>query len=153
MKKITLVSSLLIAILFGTFQNSFAAKSAPSVFSVTFASKAYWDGPSKSCLNRDKGCCFHLEVGGGGILAPGQIIGTITTSGSNTLLFSFSKSSGITPATFADLFKNGQFILDGTGTFAEDLLSQLGLSSSFTLSAGNYSYSQNGDTIVVTFKY
>lgn len=153
MKKIVLVSSLLIVIFFGTFQNSFAAKSAPSIINITIVSKAYWDGTSKSCLSRDHGCCIHIEIGGGGLLAPGKIIGTITSSGSNTLLFSFSKSSGITPATFADLFKNGQFILDGTGTFAEDLLSQLGLSSSFTLSSGNYSYSQNGDTIVVSFKY
>jgi len=151
MKKILIISGFVIAILFGSFQKSNAVCSAPSGIIIDFSSKAYWDGPSQSCLPRDKGCCFHISVSIG-ILSPGIIHGTLDQSRDGALTFSFSKSTGVLSSTLMDFCKRGMFVLDGTGTFSDEILKKLGLPSGFKLPSGQYPYVENGDVVTVTLK-
>jgi len=152
MKKVLLFSGFIIVVLlFCAFQKSTAGNPSPIGIGIDFSSKAYWDGPSKSCLPRDKGCCFHISIDLD-VLAPGHINGTLETRQNGEIAFSFSKRGGILPETWKELVKNGYFILDGNGTFSEEVLKKLGLPPSFKLSEGKYSYSENGDFVTVIFK-
>jgi hypothetical protein len=151
MKKIIVFSSLLIVILICSFQRSTAGNPSPLGIGIDFSSKAYWDGPSQSCLPREKGCCFHISFDFK-VLAPGHIYGTLETRQNNELAFSFSKKGGLLPETWKELVRNGYFVLDGDGTFSEDLLKKLGLPANFKLSEGKYSYTENGDIATVIFK-
>jgi hypothetical protein len=126
---------------------------APALISIDFSSKAYWDGPSHSCLPREKGCCFHIEFGSSGtLLAPGQIIGTMDIKQNKEIVFSFSKKGGIRSETIKELLNGGYFILDGEGTFSEEILKKLGLPANFKLSEGKYPYTESGDFVTVIFK-
>ncbi len=116
---------------------------------VVFSAKAYWDGQTKSCCPREKGGCCHIWLDR--FVGPGQITGTMETSGGN-LIFTASKSKGMQPETYGQLFNAGKFILDGPMTFSSEVLSKLGLRSDFILPAGAYSCSFNGDDIVITLK-
>ncbi len=151
MKKILSISSFILVILLGSFQNSNALTPAPSMIGISFSSKAYWDEGLRCCKPRDKGCCFHIElmpIAPG----PGQINGTLETRQNNEIAFSFSKRGGILSETWNELSKNGYFILDGDGTFSQEILRKLGLPANFKLSEGNYTYTENGDVVTVVFK-
>jgi hypothetical protein len=152
MKKILNISGFILVILLGCFQNSKAVNSAPTGINIDFSSKAYWDGASQSCLPRDKGCCFHISIDIG-MLAPGHINGTLYQSMDGVLTFSFSKKTGVLSSTLMELCKHGMFVLDGTGTFSDEILKKLGLPSAFKLPSGEYPYVENGDVVTVTFKY
>lgn len=151
MKKILSISSFILVVLLGSFQNSNAVNSAPLGVGISFSSKAYWDGTTHSCLPRDKGCCIHIEfipiVPG-----PGQINGTLEIRQNNEIAFSFSKRGGILSETWNELSKNGYFMLDGDGTFSQEILKKLGLPANFKLSEGRYPYTENGDVVTVVFK-
>jgi hypothetical protein len=149
MKKLVLVSSLIIVVLTGCFQMSTANASTPVGLGITFVTKAYWDGQTKSCISRDKGFCFHLTIGTDRPIG-GQVLGSASVV-NNVLIFTFSKTTGITSDTFNALFNNGSIVLDGDGTFSSDALSQLGLSSNYYIPAGTYSYTVNGDIVTITF--
>jgi hypothetical protein len=151
MKKVLLFSSLLIVILICSFQKSTAGNPSPIGIGIDFSTKAYWDGPSKSCLQREKGCCFHISIEFN-VLAPGHINGTIETRQNGEVAFSFSKRGGILPETWKELVRNGYFILDGDGTFSEELLKKLGLPANFKLNSGAYPYTENGEIVTVIFK-
>jgi hypothetical protein len=131
-----------------------AVKASNSVISsqieVIFVSKAYWDGPSKSCLDREKGCCVHIKINLP--LLDNQISGDLTNYEEQGLKFSFSKKSGIKQETLNDLIKTGKFYLDGEGTLSEELLKTLKLSSTFKIAPGYYNYKENGDIMTVFFK-
>jgi hypothetical protein len=153
MKKMTCISFAILIMILGSFKTSVAGKSAPLGIGITFCTKAYWDGETKSCVHCEKGCCFHIEFStGGGAFAPGQIVGTLEIRSNNVVAFSFSRKNGALPETLRTLLKDGNFILDGDGTFSEDIIAKLGLPPHFKLVAGPYSYSENGDVIVVLFK-
>lgn len=154
MKKIVFFTPIILVILLGSFQNSYAGSSAPVGIGITFSSKAYWDNTTKSCEPRDKGCCFHIEINLNVVtLAPGQIIGTLEQSKDGLLTFSFSTRTGILTATLMTLCKHGMFTLDGTGTFSDEILKKFSLPPNFTLPPGEYPYVENGDVIMVSFKY
>lgn len=151
MKKILSISSFILVILLGSFQNSNALTSAPSIIGISFSSKAYWDEGLQRCVDREKGCCLHIaliHITPG----PGQINGTLETRQNNEVAFSFSKRGGILPETWNELSKTGYFMLDGDGTFSQEILRKLGLSSNFKLSEGRYPYTENGDVVTVIFK-
>ncbi|MCX6246651.1 MAG: hypothetical protein NTW10_02855 [Bacteroidetes bacterium] len=153
MKKILFVSGLILVILTASFKESFAVCFSPALISIEFSSKAYWDGPSKSCLPRDNGCCFHISFGGSDSpVSPGKIIGSLDIRPKNEIVFTFSIKAGILPGTSKEFLKGGYFILDGEGTFSEEILAKLGLPASFRLSPGRYPYTENGDVVTVIFK-
>ena len=54
----------------------------PLGVSIVFVSKAYWDGGTKSCLDRERGCCIHIVFGTN--LSEGQIMGDMNYSESFT---------------------------------------------------------------------
>ena len=151
MKKILSISSFILVVLLGSFQNSNALTPAPSMIGISFSSKAYWDEGLRSCQPREKGCCIHIEfipiVPG-----PGQINGTLETRQNNEIAFSFSKRGGILSETWNELSKNGYFMLDGDGTFSQEILKKLGLPANFKLSEGRYPYTENGDVVTVILK-
>jgi hypothetical protein len=152
MKKILIILSFILVILLGSFQKSNAVSFAPTGIEIDFSSKAYWDGASHSCLPRDKGCCFHISISVD-MLAPGHINGTLDQSKDGVLTFSFSKKTGVLSNTLMELCKHDMFVLDGTGTFSDEILKRLGLPSAFKLPSGEYPYVENGDVVTITFKY
>ena len=142
----------MLALIIGiSIQTIASTNSLPIGIGIDFSSKAYWDGTTKSCLPRDKGCCFHISIEFK-VIEKGQIRGTLETRPNNEIAFSFSKRGGILPETWKELVNNGYFILDGDGTFSEEILRTLGLSANFRLSVGKYSYTENGDVVTVIFK-
>lgn len=149
MKKITFLSTLVVLIIAGI-----AAKATNSAtfsqIEIIFSSKAYWDGPTKSCLPRDKGCCLHFSFKVP--LLEDQIFGDLTNYEGQGVKLSFSKKSGIQQETLIELTKTGKFYLDGEGTFSEELLKALKLPLSYKISPGYYPYQENGDLITVFFK-
>jgi hypothetical protein len=116
---------------------------------ISFSTKAYWNGTE--CADRIKGCCLHIEMN---MVppGPGQIVGEISSSADGGLRLIASKKDGILQATFTDLFRKGKFIVNGTGTFSQDLLSKLGLDANFIIPEGEYPYSIEGDKITIIFK-
>jgi hypothetical protein len=148
MKKITFILTLVVFIIAGM-----AAKAAhfetSSQIEVIFVSKAYWDGTTKSCLDREKGCCLHFSFKVP--ILEDQIFGDLTNYQGQGLKLSFSKKSGIQQGTLIELTKTGKFYLDGEGTLSEELIKALKLPSSFKISPGYYPYQESGDLITVIF--
>lgn len=147
-------ASILIMIAISVISTSLLAgnghlSAVPSKLTIVFASKAYWDGPSQSCLPRDKGCCFH--IGFTTSLLDGQIIGELNYTPGAGLTFTFNKRTGITAATFNELCKSGKFYLDGTGTLSEEILRMLKMPESYSIPSGYYSYRVEGEVVSVTF--
>lgn len=152
MKKILVLTGIL---LFGfcTMQLHATEKNQPakpSKFEIVFSAKAYWDGQTKSCLPREKGCCFHISFNA--IILEGQMIGEMTYTATDGLVFTFNKRTGITPQTFKELFGSGKFVLDGTGTLSDEIIRMLRLPVNYTIPAGNYGFRTSGDMISITFK-
>jgi hypothetical protein len=149
MKKITFLLTVVVIMI-----ASVAVKATSSVISsqieVIFSSKAYWDGTTKSCLPRDKGCCIHISINVP--LFEHQISGDLTNYEGQGVKLSFSKKSGIQKETLTELTKTGKFYLDGEGTLSEELLKTLKLPLSFKISPGYYPYQETGDLITVFFK-
>lgn len=152
MKKSFLVISIIACMVFfgKTHANQATANVSPAKFIFVFASKAYWDGQTQSCVPRDRGCCIHIGFSTQPI--DGQITGEMNYSASSGIVFKFSKSSGITPKTLHDLVKDGKFYLDGKGTFSEEVIKILGLPLSYSIPAGYYPCSVEGDIVTVTLK-
>lgn len=123
----------------------------PPIFGIkiSFSTKAYWDG--NQCAPREKGCCFHIEmtmVPPG----PGQISGEMSYSMEGGLRLTTSKKDGISVDAFTELFRKGKFIINGPGTFSQDLLSKLGLNANYIVPEGEYPYTIEGDKITIIFK-
>jgi hypothetical protein len=121
-----------------------------SQIEVIFVSKAYWDGTTKSCLDRERGCCLHISFKVP--LLDHQIFGDLTSHEGQGVKLSFSKKSGVRQETLTELTKTGKFYLDGEGTLSEELLKALKLPLSFKISPGYYPYQESGDLITVIFK-
>lgn len=121
-----------------------------SQIDIVFSSKAYWDGATKSCLPRDKGCCLHISVNLP--LLDNQIFGDISNNEGKGVKFSFSKNKGIQKEALSELTKTGKFYMEGEGTLSEELLKSLKLPSSYKILPGYYPYQENGDLITVFFK-
>ncbi len=117
---------------------------------VVMSAKSYWDGASKSCLPREKGGCCHIWFDRA--IGPGQMGGNLEMDANLLFTFTTSKSKGMQPETFDQLFRGGKFILDGPLTFSQEVLSKLGLKNDFTIPGGAYPCSFNGDDIIITFK-
>ena len=131
--------------------NLYALRNSPmGLLSISFSSKAYWDGTM--CAPREKGCCFHIEIGGILRPQPGQITGDLNYSIDGSLIFTFSKTKGLLPETLKELCKSGKFIVEGEGTFQQEVLERIGYSGKLILPAGAYPYKENGDLIEVKFK-
>jgi hypothetical protein len=149
MKKFTFLSTMVVLIIAGL-----AVKATNSVtvsqIEIIFATKAYWDGPTKSCLDREKGCCLHISINVP--LLDHQISGDLTNYEGQGVKFSFSKRSGIQQETLSELTKTGRFYLEGEGTLSEELLKALKLPLSYKISSGYYPYQEKGDIITVIFK-
>jgi hypothetical protein len=151
MKKLTQFFGLFIFVILLAGLTAPICSASPVGIGISFSSKAYWDNNLKRCADRERGCCFHVEITLD-VLSPGHINGTLEKRQNNELVFSFSIRGGILPETYKELLKNGYFNLDGDGTFSEDVLKKLGLPAGFRLSGGSYPYSENGDVVTVTFK-
>jgi hypothetical protein len=117
---------------------------------IIMTSKAYWDGPTKSCLPRDKGFCCHISVTA--MPGHGQISGTLEVNESNTLVLSVSKPSGLDRETYNEYFSKDKFLLDGDLTFSQEILNKLRLPAGFTISSGEYPYTTTGEMIRIYFK-
>ena len=124
--------------------------SSLSQIEILFVSKAYWDGPTRSCLDREKGCCLHISLKVP--VLDHQIFGDLTVYEGQGVKLSFSKKNGISQETFFDLTRTGKFYIDGEGTLSEDLLKALKLPLSFKILPGYYPYQEDGDIITVFFK-
>lgn len=141
MKKITFLLAVIIVMI-----STMAFKA--NAIEVTFSSKAYWDGPTKSCMPREKGCCFHISFA---TVLDGQMGGDLTNNSSG-LAFKISKTKGITPGVYKEFFSTGKFHLEGEGTFSEEILQKLGLPRGYVLKEGYYSIKEEGDNLTVYFK-
>jgi hypothetical protein len=122
---------------------------AMSQIEILFVSKAYWDGTTRSCLDREKGCCLHISLKVP--VLDHQIFGDLTNYEGQGVKLTFSKKSGIQKETLIELTKTGKFYIDGEGTFSEDLLKTLKLPLSYKIATGYYSYQEDGDFITVFF--
>ena len=122
----------------------------PTGISITIATKAYWDGATKSCLDREKGWCVHLTIEID--VLEGQIKGELTNPGLSGLTFTFNKRTGILPETLNNLVKNGTIYANGEVTFSEDLLMKLGLPSNYKIKEGYYPIQVLGEEVKVVFK-
>jgi hypothetical protein len=149
MKKITFFLTLVVIMIASAVVRATNSETFSQI-EVTFTSKAYWDGTTKSCLPRDKGCCLHISFNVP--LLDHQIFGDLTNYEGQGVKLSFSKKSGIQKETLTDLTKTGKFYLDGEGTLSEELLKTLKLPLSFKISPGYYPYQESGDQVTVFFK-
>lgn len=120
-----------------------------SQIEIIFVSKAYWDGTTRSCLDREKGCCLHISVKVP--ILDNQIFGDLTTYEGQGVKLSFSKKNGIRQETLIELTRTGKFYLDGEGTLSEELLKALKLPITYKILPGYYPYQENGDIITVFF--
>jgi hypothetical protein len=150
------MKKLILIVIVGLFTNPFlfAGSEPPKCqnqmdFSIVFVSKAYWDGPSKSCLDRERGCCIHI---GFNTIIDGLIIGKMAYSDGTGLIFTIPKKTGILQSTYDYFIRNGNFYMNGEGTFSEELLKKLGLPDNYTIRSGNYPVQVNGEEIKVIFK-
>jgi len=150
MKNAILIIFLSLVTMFGTCTMMNASNVSPVGIGVSLSSKAYWDGPTQSCLPREKGFCLHIAIN----LMPvhGQIFGTIEQKEGKTLELTVSRNKGIDKETFYELFKAGKFIADGPITFSTDVLEKLKLPASYSIPAGEYPFSIEGDRITIYFK-
>jgi hypothetical protein len=149
MKKITFFLTLVVLIIVGNAVKATTFETSSQI-EVIFASKAYWDGPTKSCLPRDKGCCLHFSFKVP--ILEDQIFGDLTNYEGQGVKLSFSKKSGVQQGTLNGLIKNGKFYLEGEGTMSEELLKALKLPSTYIIPPGYYTYEERGDIITVFFK-
>jgi hypothetical protein len=152
MKTIKLFTVLILSIVIVS-RISFATSAySPSFLgiSIIMTSKAYWDGPTKSCLPRDKGFCCHIAFNT--MPGHGQISGTLEVNESNILVLSVSKPAGLDRETYNEYFSKDKFILDGDLTFSQEVLNKLRLPAGFTISSGEYPYTTAGETIRIYFK-
>ena len=152
MKTIYRISFPLMSILlaFGVF----AAKMVPPgivPIHVVFSSKAYWDGPSKSCLPREKGGCCHIWLDGMEP-GPGEISGELVLFNGKIFQLSFSRSKGLKNETYLKYFTDGKFTLDGPVTFDPNVLSKLEIDEKYVIPPGTYSVTANGDLLTIIFK-
>jgi hypothetical protein len=148
MKKVLAIVSLMVMVL-GMNSNSFAFKyQLLTGINIDFSTKAYWDGPSKSCLPREHGFCFHISFDLNN--QSDRMQGTLDNSALNGLTLTFSKKTGAVSGV-NELLKGGYFTMDGDATFSEELLMKLGLPKGYTIKAGKYPYSDNGSSITVSF--
>ncbi len=118
---------------------------------VVFSAKAYWDGPTKSCIPREKGGCCHIWVEGMEP-GPGEMAGEMTMVRDKTCQFTVSRSKGMNTEHRMNCFSDGKFNLDGPLTFDPDLLKKLGFDENFTVPAGTYPVTFSGDILTITFK-
>lgn len=134
--------------------SAFSANAVSPVFfsiHVVFSSKSYWDGPSKSCIPREKGGCCHIWADGM-IAGPGEISGEMVVLKDRIIQFTVSRGKGMNTETYQKYFSGGRFTLDGPITFEPAVLSKLGLDPSYSVPAGSYPVSSNGDLVTVTFR-
>jgi len=149
MKKITFFLTLVVLIIVGITAKATTFETSSQI-EIIFVSKAYWDGTTKSCLDREKGCCLHISLKVP--IIDHQIFGDLTNYEGQGVKLSFSKKSGIQKETLTELTKSGKFYIDGEGTLSEELLKALKLPLSFKISPGYYPYQESGDLITVIFK-
>ena len=128
--------------------------SSPSFLglSVSFSTRAYWDGPTQGCLPRERGWCLHISIDATAPMPGGTICGEINNLATTGLTLTFNKKTGITPETFSKFFRNGKFNLDGEGTMAGEITGKLGLPPSFIIPEGTYNYMETGDIVTINFK-
>jgi hypothetical protein len=152
MRKIKLVSVLVISFLVVSGSILASRASSPSLLgiSIIMTSKAYWDGPTKSCLPRDKGFCCHVSFNT--MPVHGQILGEIEISDANSMVLTIAKTKGLDRETFMEYFTKDKFMLNGPITFSPEILEKLKLPLSYSIPAGEYSYSVAGDVIRVFLK-
>jgi hypothetical protein len=152
MKATYRISVLLMSMLFTV--SVFSAKAvSPMLFSihVVFSARSYWDGPTKSCIPREKGGCCHIWKDGM-IPGPGEISGEMVLLKDRSIQFTVSRGKGMTNETYLKYFSGGRFALDGPITFDPSVLSGLGVDLNYEVPPGNYPYSANGDLVTITFK-
>jgi hypothetical protein len=118
---------------------------------VVFSAKAYWDGPSKSCIPREKGGCCHIWMDGMEP-GPGDIPGEMTMSRGNSLQLAVSRGKGMNNESWRKYIADGKFILDGPITFDPEVLSRLGAEKGVVVPAGSYPVTSNGDQLIITFQ-
>jgi hypothetical protein len=153
MKKILLLISLSIIIItsFGKTYAEPPASSSLLGITVSFSTKAYWDGATKSCLPRTRGWCLHFEIDVASPLHDGTIRGELSNLTTTGLTLSFNKKTDVTAETFLTFFKSGKFLMDGDGTISEEIAKKLGLAASYVISQGAYSYKEFGDRVTINF--
>jgi len=149
MKKILFLSTLIVLIIAGIAVKA-SNSTTFSQIDVVFSSKAYWDGPTQSCLPRDKGCCLHFSFKV--LVLDNQIFGDLSNNNGKGVKLTFSRNIGIQKETLTELTKTGKFYIDGEGTLSEELLKALKLPLSYKITPGYYPYQENGDLITVFFK-
>ena len=154
MKKFLLLVSLSLLMIISTMKTMAETPSSASFLgiSISFSTRSYWDGTTKSCLPRTRGWCLHIELDAKAPVNEGAIIGEINNLTTTGLTLTFNKKTGVTQEIFSKFFKNGKFILDGVGTMDEEVARKLGLPPSYTISEGVYNYNETGDLVTITFK-
>jgi hypothetical protein len=152
MKKIGFLFGMVLAIVFVSGNGFVSQASSPSIINlhVVFSSKAYWDGPSQSCIPREKGGCCHIWLDN--LPGPGQIIGELSAQDSKLLTLTISRSKGVDRATFEEVFSRGNFSMNGDVTFSPEVLKKLSLPPYYSIPAGEYRVTISGDIITVYFK-
>jgi hypothetical protein len=118
---------------------------------IVMSSKSYWDGPTKSCIPREKGGCCHIWTDGM-TTGAGEISGELSTERSRMLQLTVSRGKGMNNDTYLKYFSDGRFTLDGPVSFDPNILSGLGLDPGYTIPAGAYPFTANGDKLTITFK-
>jgi hypothetical protein len=152
MKTMYRISALLVSLLLAV--NVIAVKAIPgSIFPihVVFSAKSYWDGPSKSCLPREKGGCCHLWLEGMEP-GPGEISGELVMLRGKIIQLTVSRVKGMNNETYLKYFSDGKFTLEGPITFEPNVLTRLGIEGYYVVPAGTYPFTSNGDVITITFK-
>ncbi|MCX6304227.1 MAG: hypothetical protein NT040_04605 [Bacteroidetes bacterium] len=118
---------------------------------VVFSAKAYWDGPSKSCIPREKGGCCHIWAEGMEP-GPGEIFGEMVVLNDKIIRMTVSRGRGMTNETYGKYFSDGKFHLDGPMTFDPNVLSRLGIEGKYMIPPGTYPCTANGDMLTIIFK-
>ena len=153
MKKILLFITLSLLMIISVVNTMAEAPSSASFLgiSISFSTKAYWDGATRSCLSRDRGWCLHFEIDAAAPVHEGTIRGELSNLTTTGLTLSFNKKTDVTAETFLTFFKSGKFLLDGDGTISEEIAKKLGLASSYVISQGAYSYKEFGNRVTISF--
>jgi hypothetical protein len=131
----------------------FSAKFIPASvipIHVVISSKAYWDGPTKSCLPRVKGGCCHIWIEGM-VSGQGEISGEMDLLKGNIFQLTVSKDKGMNNETYLKYFSDEKFILDGPITFDPGVLKKLGIDGNYVVSSGTYPVTTNGELLTITF--
>ena len=118
---------------------------------VVFSAKAYWDGPSKSCIPREKGGCCHIWLDG---MEPGagEITADIVLVKDKIIQATVSRGKGMTKETFMRYFSEGKFNIDGPITFDPAVLSRLCIDAGYVVPTGAYPVNTNGDQMTIIFR-